>query len=66
VSIPIVHLSDTGYIRGMEKEKLTHALTLRLTQGQRVTLQRAADAVGLEFSAWIRMVALEAAKKGGE
>jgi uncharacterized protein (DUF1778 family) len=47
----------------MEKEKLTHALTLRLTPEQRAEMQRAANAKSLEFSAWIRMVALEAARK---
>ena len=38
-------------------------LFIRCSDKERATLQSAADARGLSLSAWIRMIALEAAKK---
>lgn len=39
-------------------------LFIRCSDKERATLQSAADARGLSLSAYVRMVALEAAKKG--
>ena len=50
----------------MDKENLTEALTFRFSPEQRAQMQRAANAKGLPLTSWIRMVALKAAKKGGE
>lgn len=36
---------------------------IRVSDREKALLQSAADAVGLSLSAWIRMIALEAAKK---
>ena len=39
-------------------------LQVRVTEAEKAKLQAAADATGLTLSGWLRMIALEAAKKG--
>ena len=41
-------------------------IRIRVSDDERAKLQAAADARGLTLSAWVRMIALEAAKKEGK
>lgn len=49
-----------------QSETGTIAMTFRVSPEQRAQMLTAANAKGLPLTTWIRMVALEAAKKGGE
>lgn len=63
MSTPIAYLFGIAYIQPMEKEPLTETLTFRFSVEQRATMQKAANAMGLPLTTFIRIAALEAARK---